>query len=171
MLESLNYSFRNPKNIIWIIYRIKQLRNYKKKKTMGSSEDPSWVNNVDELGLVYWGLSEALRLVSPLRLHQRRRALYVLGYGHVQTFASGMQISSDVTAIYHFLSLAANGKPATVGEGTGKECRHGGDRARYPRCRGSVIGTAGTPKLRLNYGRQRCWWRFEPFGMLCLDDR
>ena len=37
MLESLNYSFRNPKNIIWVIYRIKQLRNY--KKTMGSSED------------------------------------------------------------------------------------------------------------------------------------
>jgi hypothetical protein len=30
MLESLNYSFRNPKNIIGIIYRIKQLRNYKK---------------------------------------------------------------------------------------------------------------------------------------------
>jgi len=28
------------------------LRNYK-KKTMGSSEDPSLVNNVDELGLVY----------------------------------------------------------------------------------------------------------------------
>ena len=55
MLESLNYSFRNPKNIIWVIYRIKQLRNYKKKnkKTMGSSEDPSLINNVDELGLVY----------------------------------------------------------------------------------------------------------------------
>ena len=32
MFESLNYSFRNPKNIIWVIYRIKQLRNYKKKK-------------------------------------------------------------------------------------------------------------------------------------------
>ena len=48
MLESLNYSFRNPKNIISVIYRIKQLRNY--KKTMGSSEDPSLVNNVDELG-------------------------------------------------------------------------------------------------------------------------
>ena len=31
MLESLNYSFRNPKNIIWVIYRNKQLRNYKKK--------------------------------------------------------------------------------------------------------------------------------------------
>ena len=30
MLESLNYSFRNPKNIIWVIYRIKQLRIYKK---------------------------------------------------------------------------------------------------------------------------------------------
>ena len=30
MLESLNYSFRNPKNIIWVMYRIKQLRNYKK---------------------------------------------------------------------------------------------------------------------------------------------
>ena len=39
------------KNIIWVIYRIKQLRNY--NKTMGSSEDPSLVNNVDELGLVY----------------------------------------------------------------------------------------------------------------------
>ena len=32
MLESLNYSFRNQKNIIWVIYRIKQLRNYKKKE-------------------------------------------------------------------------------------------------------------------------------------------
>jgi len=54
MFESLNYSFRNPKNIIRVIYRIKQLRNYKKKKKpMGSSEDPSLVNNVDELGLVY----------------------------------------------------------------------------------------------------------------------
>ena len=52
MLESLNYSFRKKKkNIIWVIYRIKQLRNY--KKTMGSSEDPSLINNVDELGLVY----------------------------------------------------------------------------------------------------------------------
>ena len=51
VLESLNYSFRNPKNIIWVTYRIKQLRNY--KKTMGSSEDPSLINNVDELGLVY----------------------------------------------------------------------------------------------------------------------
>jgi hypothetical protein len=55
MHESLNYSFRNPKNLIWVIYRIKQLRNYK-KKTMGSSEEPSLVNNVDELGLVYYGL-------------------------------------------------------------------------------------------------------------------
>jgi len=27
MLESLNYIFRNPKNIIWVIYRIKLLRN------------------------------------------------------------------------------------------------------------------------------------------------
>ena len=52
MLESLNYSFRNPKNLIWVIYRIKQLINYK-KKTVGSSEDLSLVNNVDELGLVY----------------------------------------------------------------------------------------------------------------------
>ena len=51
MLESLNYSFRNSKNIIWVIYLIKQLRNYK-IKTMWSSEDPSLINNVDELGLV-----------------------------------------------------------------------------------------------------------------------
>jgi len=48
MLESLNYGFWNPKNIIWVIYRIKELRNY--KKTIGSSEDPNLVNNVDELG-------------------------------------------------------------------------------------------------------------------------
>jgi hypothetical protein len=34
VLESLNYSLRKPKNIIWVIYPIKQLRNYK-KKTMG----------------------------------------------------------------------------------------------------------------------------------------
>ena len=51
MLESLNYSFRNPKNIIRVIYRMKQLRNY--KKTMGSSKDRILINNVDELGLVY----------------------------------------------------------------------------------------------------------------------
>jgi len=53
MLESLNYSFGTPKNIgvIWVIYRIKQLRNY--KNTMGSSEDPSLVNTFDELGFVY----------------------------------------------------------------------------------------------------------------------
>ena len=51
MLESLDYSFRNPKNKIWVIYRIKQLRKY--KKTIGSSEDPSLVNKVDDLGLVY----------------------------------------------------------------------------------------------------------------------
>jgi len=31
---------------------MKQLRNYK-KKPWGSSEDPSLVNKVDELGLVY----------------------------------------------------------------------------------------------------------------------
>jgi len=40
MLESLNYSFRNPKNIIWVIYRIKQLRNY--KKTWDPPRTPAW---------------------------------------------------------------------------------------------------------------------------------
>ena len=60
------------------------------------------------------GLSEASRLVSPIRHDQMRRAHYVLGYRHTQTFASGMQISSDVTAIFHFLSLADNGKRATL---------------------------------------------------------
>ena len=39
MLESLNYSFRKPKNIIWVIYRIKQLKNYK-KKTMRVLREP-----------------------------------------------------------------------------------------------------------------------------------
>ena len=50
MLESLNYSVRNLPKIIWVICRIKQLGNY--KKTMGFSEDPSLINNVDELCLV-----------------------------------------------------------------------------------------------------------------------
>jgi len=40
MLESLNYSFRNPKNIIWVIYRIKQLRNY--KNPWGPPRIPAW---------------------------------------------------------------------------------------------------------------------------------
>ena len=40
MLESLNYSFRNPKNIISVIYRIKQLRNYKKNKNHGVLRGP-----------------------------------------------------------------------------------------------------------------------------------
>ena len=62
MLESLNYSFKNPKNIIWVIYRIKELRNY--KKTVGSSEDPSLVNNVDELGLVYLGLNDVVLMLN-----------------------------------------------------------------------------------------------------------
>jgi len=51
MLESLNYSFRNPKNIIWVIYRIKQLRNSWEKH--GVLRGPQLDNNVDELGLVY----------------------------------------------------------------------------------------------------------------------
>ena len=55
MLESLNYSFRNPKkhNLSNLPHQtVEKLQ----KKTMGSSEsseDPSLVNNVDELGLVY----------------------------------------------------------------------------------------------------------------------
>jgi hypothetical protein len=52
MHESLNYSFRNPKK-----YNLSNLPHQTvdklQKKTMGSSEDPSLVNNVDELGLVY----------------------------------------------------------------------------------------------------------------------
>ena len=43
------------------MYRIKQLRNY--KKTIGSSEDPSLVNNVDDLGLVYQGLNAEVVLL------------------------------------------------------------------------------------------------------------
>ena len=54
MLESLNYSFRNQKkhNLSNLLHQtVEKLQ--KKKKTMGSSEDPSLVNNVYELGLVY----------------------------------------------------------------------------------------------------------------------
>ena len=54
MLESLNYIFRKrppPKK-----HNLSNLPHQtveKLQKTMGSSEDPSLVNNVDELGLVY----------------------------------------------------------------------------------------------------------------------
>ena len=51
MLESLNYTFRNPKK-----HNLSNLPHQtveKLQKTMGSSEDPSLVNNVDDLGLVY----------------------------------------------------------------------------------------------------------------------
>jgi len=41
MLESLNYSFRNPKK-----HNLSNLPHH-------TVEDPSLVNNVDELGLVY----------------------------------------------------------------------------------------------------------------------
>ena len=52
MLESLNYSFRNPKkhNLSNLPH---QTAEKLQKQTMGSSEDPSLINNVDELGLVY----------------------------------------------------------------------------------------------------------------------
>jgi len=50
MLESLNYSFRNPKkhNLSNLPHQtVEKLQ----KKTMESSDDPSLVNNVDELRL------------------------------------------------------------------------------------------------------------------------
>ena len=52
MLESLNYSFRNPKKHNLCILPHQTVEKLQ-KKTMGSSEDPSLVNNIDELGLVY----------------------------------------------------------------------------------------------------------------------
>ena len=55
MLESLNYSFRNPPkqhNLSNLPHQtVEKLQ--KKKKTTESSEDPSLVNNVGELDLVY----------------------------------------------------------------------------------------------------------------------
>ena len=54
MLESLNYSFRNPKkHNLSNLLPYQTVEKLQKKKTMGSSGDPSLVNNVDELGLVY----------------------------------------------------------------------------------------------------------------------
>ena len=52
MLESLNYSFRNPKkhNLNNLPHQtVEKLQ----KKNVGSSEDPSLINNFEELGLVY----------------------------------------------------------------------------------------------------------------------
>jgi len=59
MLESLNYSFRNPRkhNMSHLphqtVEKLQKKKKKKKKKNLGSSEDPSLVNNVDELGLLY----------------------------------------------------------------------------------------------------------------------
>ena len=53
MLESLNYSFRNQKKKHNLSNLPHQTVEKLQKKTMGSSEDPSLVNNVDDLGLVY----------------------------------------------------------------------------------------------------------------------
>jgi len=50
MLESLNYSFINPKNNL---SNLLHQTIEKLQKTTGSSEDPSLVNNVYELDLVY----------------------------------------------------------------------------------------------------------------------
>ena len=50
MLESLNYSFRKPKK-----HNLSNLPHQtveKLQKNMGSPEDPSMINNVDELELV-----------------------------------------------------------------------------------------------------------------------
>ena len=52
MLELQNYCFRNPKkhNLSNLPHQtVEKLQ----KKSWGSSEDRSLVNNVDELGLVY----------------------------------------------------------------------------------------------------------------------
>jgi uncharacterized protein YccT (UPF0319 family) len=51
MHKSLNYSFKKSKK-----HNLSNLPHQtveKLQKTMGSSEDPTLVNNVDELGLVY----------------------------------------------------------------------------------------------------------------------
>ena len=53
MLESLNYSFRNPKKHNFSNLPHQTVEKLQKKKTTGSSEDPSLVNNVDDLGLEY----------------------------------------------------------------------------------------------------------------------
>jgi hypothetical protein len=50
--ESLKYNYRTPpKNNLSNLPH--QTVEKLKKKPMGSSEDPSLVNNVDEIGLVY----------------------------------------------------------------------------------------------------------------------
>jgi len=53
MLESLYYSFRNPKKHNLSNLPHQTVEKLQKKKTIGSSEDPSLVNNVDDLDLVY----------------------------------------------------------------------------------------------------------------------
>ena len=53
MLESLNYSFKKTKKHNLSNLPHQTVEKLQKKKTMGSFEDPSLVNNIDELGLVY----------------------------------------------------------------------------------------------------------------------
>ena len=64
-IKSLNYSSRNPKhNLINLPHQT--VEKLQKKKTMGSSEDSSLVNNVDELGLVYEGLTPVMEQENPV---------------------------------------------------------------------------------------------------------
>ena len=53
MLESLNYSFINPPPKNNLSNLPHQTVEKLQKKTMASSEDPSLVNNFDDLGLIY----------------------------------------------------------------------------------------------------------------------
>ena len=72
MLQSPKYSFRNPKkhNLSNLPHQTAE----KLQKTMGSSEDPSLVNNVDELGLVYQGLN----IRTSLALKHTKKHFYIL---------------------------------------------------------------------------------------------
>ena len=91
MLESLNYSFRNPQKKHNLSNLPHQTVEKLQKKTMGSSEDPSLVNNVDELGLVNT-VSFALRKYRNIQLKIRnkiqcyKKGSFHLSESHSDTF-------------------------------------------------------------------------------------
>jgi len=88
MLESMNYSFRNPKNIIWVIYRINiwEITKKKKKKNHGVLRGPQLGKQRwrARLGISRVNSSPGRRLIdykaTPFTITQSSRREYCRGH-------------------------------------------------------------------------------------------
>ena len=114
MLESLNYSFRNPKNIIWVIYHIKQLRNYKKKKKHGvlrghQLDKQRWRAGLNVLVTRNWNLSCMKYFILGYRKFYRishlthRRIQWMTTFSYLLT--SRNELVDDNVAMFSLVNL------------------------------------------------------------------